>query len=101
MVDNSDEFKEMFNHLDPDKSAELFITGWNKIIEAVAPLKRIQIKRNNNDIISKEADDIKKAHDTALDDAITNKDSEGFRLAKSLKNKLNKTRGLQLRHCKT
>ena len=75
----------MFAASETEKIANLLIKGWNEIIETLAPNKRIQIKIDNEDIVTDEARELKKKHDEAIDRAITNKDGEEFRLAKSIK----------------
>ena len=91
MINNSVDFQEMFSSTDADVIANLLVKGWTKIIDELAPNKRIQLKNNNEDIISDEAKKLKSEHDAAIDRAITNKDGEEFRLSKAIKNKLMKT----------
>ena len=90
MINNSVDFQEMFSSTDADVIANLLVKGWTKIIDELAPNKRVQLKNNNEDIISDEAKKLKSEHDAAINRAITNKDGEEFRLLKVIKNKIMK-----------
>ena len=86
MINNSEDLQSLFSEDDPDEIAEKYINGWNAIIEELAPLKRVQIKRDHEDMVSEASDTLKKMHDNALNKAITNKDTNEFRYAKNLQN---------------
>ena len=58
-IEKSDDFKKMLVAEDPDDIAQYLVTGWDKIINMLAPTKRIQLKKNNEDIITKQAAELK------------------------------------------
>ena len=57
----------------------------------MAPKKRKQKKKDHENLISKKSKELKKKHDESINKAISNKDSDEFRMAKSLKNQLDKS----------
>ena len=78
MIEQSHDLQSLFSDEDPDDIASKFIKGWDDIIEELAPSKRVQIRKDNNEIISSEAERLKKLHDDTINKAITNKDKNEY-----------------------
>ena len=90
LVDAGEELQTLFAETDLDIVAEKYINGWNKIINSIAPLKRIQIKKSHDDLISRETKKLKEKHDEILDYAISNKNQDSFREARTIQNRITK-----------
>ena len=90
MISSSQVFNEIFNEDDPNIITDKYINEMNRIINTLAPTRRIQVNKRNK---TKLSDEVKEAIDKADAQktiATNSQDREEYRLARNLQLKLNK-----------